>query len=328
MIDDKTPAQSANLSVLSDLCTPWCIHVVATLRIVDHIAAGTTDITTLAKAAACDADFLELVLRHLVGKGVFAEPAPGQFALNQAALEVQRFGLNLDDIGGRMAHAWGTLLTAVRTGKPAYHERFGLPFWDDLQAHPGIAASFDALMGPAGHGKPDPEVLLTGDWEEVKTVIDVGGGTGALLAEILRAHPQIQGTLVDFPATVARAEALLQAAGVRERVRTVGQSFFDPLPAGADLYLLKSILHDWPDREAQLILSRCAEAARPGGRIVILGGVLPEDTVPSLTLQLVLLGGKDRTLTEFREFAHQAGLKVQAAGRLPSDRFAVECRPA
>ena len=327
MIDDKTPVQSANLSVLSDLCTPWCIHVVATLRIADHIAAGTTDITTLAKAAACDAAFLELVLRHLVGKGVFAEPAPGQFALNQAAEEVQRFGLNLDDIGGRMAHAWGTLLTAVRTGKPAYHERFGLPFWEDLQAHPDIAASFDALMGPAGHGTPDPEVLLTGDWEEIKTVMDVGGGTGALLAEILRAHPQIQGTLVDFPATVARAEALLQAAGVRERVRTVGQSFFDPLPAGADLYLLKSILHDWPDREAQLILSRCAEAARPGGRIVILGGVLPEDSVPSLTLELVLLGGKDRTLTEFRELAHQAGLKVQTAERLPSGRFAIECRP-
>jgi 2,7-dihydroxy-5-methyl-1-naphthoate 7-O-methyltransferase len=327
MIDDKTPVQSANLSVLSDLCTPWCIHVVATLRIADHIAAGTTDITTLAKAAACDAAFLELVLRHLVGKGVFAEPAPGQFALNQAAEEVQRFGLNLDDIGGRMAHAWGTLLTAVRTGKPAYHERFGLPFWEDLQAHPDIAASFDALMGPAGHGTPDPEVLLTGDWEEIKTVMDVGGGTGALLAEILRAHPQIQGTLVDFPATLARAEALLQAAGVRERVRTVGQSFFDPLPAGADLYLLKSILHDWPDREAQLILSRCAQAVHLGGRIVILGGVLPEDSVPSLTLQLVLLGGKDRTLTEFRELAHQAGLKVQAAGRLPSGRFAVECRP-
>ncbi len=329
MTDDKTPAESANLSALSDLCTPWCIHVVATLRIADHLAAGTTDIKTLARQASCDADFLQRVLRHLVGKGVFAEPAPGQFALNKAALEVQHFGLNLDDIGGRIAHAWGTLLTAVRTGKPAYHERFGLPFWEDLQAHPDIAASFDALMGPAGHGIPDPEVLLTGDWEEVKTVVDVGGGTGALLAEILRAHPQIQGTLVDFPGTVAHAEVLLQAAGVRERVRTVGQSFFDPLPSGADLYLLKSILNDWPDREAQLILSRCAEAARLGGRLVILGGVSPDDSVSSfLTPEMVLLGGKDRTLAEFRELAHQAGLTVRVAGRLPSGRFAVECHPA
>lgn len=328
MTDDKTPAEGANLSMLSDLCTPWCVHVVATLRIADHIAAGTYEIKTLARSAECDADFLQRVLRHLVGKGVFTEPAPGQFALNKAAEELQRFGLNLDNIGGRIAHAWGTLLTAVRTGKPAYQEMFGLPFWEDLQAHPDIAASFDALMGPAGHGIPDPEVLLTGDWEEVKTVVDVGGGTGALLAEILRTRPQIQGILVDFPGTVARAEALLQAAGVRERVRTVGQSFFDPLPAGADLYLLKSILNDWPDREAQLILSRCAEAARPGGRLMVLSGVLPDDNVSSsLTPEMVLLGGKDRTLTELREIARQAGLTVQAAGWLPSGRFAVECRP-
>ncbi len=120
MTRDKTPAESANLSALSDLCTPWCIHVVATLRIADHIAAGNTDIKTLATKAECDADSLQRVLRHLVGKGVFQEPAPGQFALNEAAQGLldpsQRLGLDLDGIGGRMASAWGTLLTAVRTG--------------------------------------------------------------------------------------------------------------------------------------------------------------------------------------------------------------------
>jgi precorrin-6B methylase 2 len=204
---------------------------------------------------------------------------------------------------------------------------FGLPFWEDLEAHPDIAASFDALMGPPGHGTPDPEVLVTGGWESVRTVVDVGGGTGALLAEILCARPENHGTLVDLPRTVARASSILQAAGVVERVRMVGQSFFDPLPAGADLYILKKILNDWPDREAKLILSRCAEAARPSGRMVILGGVSPDDSASSLSPEMILLGGKDRTLTEFRELAHQAGLKVQAAGRLPSGRFAVECRP-
>src|SRR5207237_2207124 len=137
-------------------------------------------------------------------------PAPGRFALNEPARALldstMQLGLDLEGIGGRMAYAWGSLLAAVRTGAPAYDTVFGRPFWDDLQAHPEIAASFDALMGPAGHGTPDPEVLVTGDWQEVKTVVDVGGGTGALLAEILRARPEIQGTLVDFPGTVARAE--------------------------------------------------------------------------------------------------------------------------
>ena len=330
MTRDKTTGESADLRALSDLCTPWCVHVVATLRIANLIAAGTTEIKTLAREAGCDADPLLRVLRHLVGKGVFEEPASGQFALNEAALELldpsQRLGLDLNGIGGRMAYVWGTLLTAVRTGTPAYHEMFGLPFWEDLDAHPDIAASFDALMGPAGHGIPDPEVLINRDWEEVATVVDVGGGTGALLAEILRARPEIHGTLVDLPRTVARSREIFQAAGVAERVQTRGQSLFDSLPAGADLYLLKSILNDWPDREAKVILSRCAEAAHPKGRIVLLGGVSSDDRADPQLLMMVLLGSKDRTLTEFRELAHEAGLKVQAAGRLPSGRFAVECR--
>src|SRR5207244_8707475 len=117
-----------------------------------------------------------------------------------------------------------------------------------------------------------PEVL-TGDWESVRTVVDVGGGTGSLLAEILRARPKVRGTLVDLPRTVARSAEVFEAAGVADRVTAVGQSFFDPLPAGADLYLLKKVLNDWPDRETTAILSRCAEAARPTGRVVVLGGV-------------------------------------------------------
>ncbi len=321
MIRDTMPGTSADLSALSDLCTPWCIHVVATLRIADRIAAGTSDIQTLAEEAGCDADSLQQVLRYLAGKGVFAEPTPGRFALNETAQGLldppRQLGLDLNGIGGRMASAWGSLLTAVRTGAPAYNELFGLPFWQDLEAHPAIAASFDALMGPPGHGTPDPEVLVTGGWEEIKTVVDVGGGTGALLAEILRARPAILGMLVDLPRTVARAGSIFQGAGVSDRVRTVGQSFFDPLPAGADLYLLKSILSDWPDREAKAILSRCAEAARPSGRIVILGGVSPEERADPQLLMMVLLGSKDRTLTEFRALASEASLKISSRRAAP-----------
>jgi hypothetical protein len=322
-----------DLGALSDLCTPWCVHVVATLRIADHLAAGTTDIDDLAAAASCDSASLIRVLRHLVDKGVFEETVPGRFAVNEAARGLrdpsQRLALDLEGIGGRMAHAWGSLLTAVRTGKPAYAEVFGRSFWEDLDTHPDIAASFDALMGPSGHGIPDPEVLVTGGWELVRTVVDVGGGTGALLAEILRARPALRGTLVDLPMTVARSGDIFRAAGVVERVTTIGQSFFDPLPAGADLYLLKNVLADWPDREAMAILGRCAEAGRPSGRVVVLGGVSPDDArgpSPEL-LMLVLVGGKHRTLAEFRQLAGGAGLKVHATGRQPSGRFAIECCP-
>jgi hypothetical protein len=319
---------------LSDLCTPWCVHVVATLGIARHIVAGITQIDELAAAAGCHSGSLKRVLRHLVGKGLFEEPTAGRFALNEAVRGLldssSLVGLDLEGIGGRMAHAWGSLLIAVRTGAPAYHTVFGRPFWEDLQAHPDLSAKFDALMGPAGHGTTDPEVLINGDWESVRTVVDVGGGTGSLLAEILCARPALRGTLVDLPTTVARSGEIFQAAGVSDRVTPVGQSFFDPLPAGADLYLLKSVLFDWPDREAIAILTRCAEAARPAGRVVVLGGVSPDENErldPAL-LMMVLVGGKDRSLTEFRELARRAGLEVQSAGRLSSGRSVVECRPA
>ncbi|MDR3704101.1 MAG: methyltransferase [Candidatus Sulfopaludibacter sp.] len=312
---------------LCDLCTPWCVHVAATLRIAGHIEAGKAEIGALAAAAGADRDSLYRMMQHLVSKGVFEEPAPGQFALNDLARgfleEPTRLGLSLDGIGGRMAGAWGTLLSAVRTGRPAYHEAFGLPFWEDLDAHPEVAASFDALMGP-GHGTPDPEILVNAaDWASIRTVVDVGGGTGSLLAEVLRARPSVRGILVDLPRVVARSGEVFAAAGVADRATVRGQSFFDPLPGGGDLYFLKSVIGDWPDREATAILKRCAEAARPSGRVVVFTG---EKGGPEM-LMLVLVGGKGRSLEEFRAIAREAGLAVNAVGRQPSGRSIVECRP-
>jgi hypothetical protein len=318
---------------LSDLSTPWALHVVATLRIAHNIEAGKTQIADLAAASSSNAEYLHRVLRHLVEKGVFEEPEPGRFALNEPARGLLDssllLGLDLEQIGGRMAYSWSSMLQAVKTGRPAYDTVFGLPFWDDLAAHPDIRASFDELMGPAGHGTPDPDVLPGGDWESVRTVVDVGGGTGPLLAEVLRARPHVRGILVDVPAAVAKSGAVFEAAGVADRVTTSAQSFFDPLPAGGDVYLLKSVLSDWPDAEAEEILKRCAEAARPGGRVVLLNGVSPDDArgpSPEL-LMMVLVGGKGRTMTEFREMAGRAGLQITASKRQPSGRFTVECRP-
>lgn len=310
-----------DLFELSDLCTPWCIHVVATLRIANRMESGISDIDALSSAANADRESLERVLRHLVSKGVFEESTPGQFILNDGARplldEAALLGLDLDGIGGRMAHAWGTLLKAVRTGKPAYRDVFGKDWWDDLDANPKIAESFDALMGP-GHGTPDPDVLLNiDDWEKVRTVVDVGGGTGSLLAEVLRAHPNVRGTLIDLPRTVANSHQVFEVAGVADRATAIGQSFFDPLPAGADLYLLKSVLGDWPDAEARMILHRVAEAAKPNGRIVIVNGVTADDVADPDLLMLVLVGGKHRTLKEFRGLARDAGLEVQKVGTRP-----------
>ena len=326
MLDDD---DEPDLDQLLDLATPWCLRVAATLRLPGLIAAGHHDIAGLAVAARCDREALHAVLDHLVAKGVFQQPAPGRFECNRAAEQLNDRFLELEGIGGRMAHTWGTLLEYVRTGQPAYRKVFGRPFWEDLAAHPNIAADFDALMGPAGHGMPDFDIELADSWDAIRTMVDVGGGTGAMLAALLRRHPHVRGILVDFPGTVARAGDLLASAGagVAERVTLHGQSFFDPLPAGADLYLLKSVLNDWPDQETVAILSNCAQAAKATGSVAVLGGVAPDDAPRSLGIDMLVAGGKTSTIAQFAELAKRAGLDIAAARTQASGRYVVECRP-
>src|ERR1051326_7675525 len=124
---------------LSDLATPWCLRVAATLRLADRIQEGHTEAAELAAISGAHPESLVRLLRHLSNQGIFEEPEPGRFAVNEAARGLLdgplRIALDLDSFGGRMAHPWSTLLQAVRTGRPAYREVFGLPFWDDLEAH-------------------------------------------------------------------------------------------------------------------------------------------------------------------------------------------------
>ncbi len=301
---------------MADLRTPWCLRVAASLRVAEHIAAGTADVGDLAAAAGCDREALHAVLTHLARSGVFAEPEPGRFALNDAAQALLdpglHLGLDLHGIGGRMTEIWSTLPAYVRTGQPAYRARFGRTFWEDLKADPELGASFDALMGPAGHGTPDTRFEITGGWEAVRTVVDVGGGTGAFLTELLRVHPHLRGILVDLPPTVAQAD-FGEVAG---RARATGQSFFDPLPPDGDLYLLRKVLNDWPDREATAILRRCAET---GGRVVLLGAVEHRD----LTVEMLLAGGRHRDVEALTALLAGAGLAVAAV-----HGHTLECRPA
>jgi hypothetical protein len=318
-----------DLDALSVLRTPWCLRAVVTLRIAEHMAGGASTPAELGAAAGCDAEVLAAVLGHLAGRGMFRHDGNGGFALNEPAEQLlnpwRRFDLDLEGIGGRMSGAWATVPEFLRTGRPAYDQAFGMPFWEDLAAHSDVGASFDALMGPAGHGSFEPELPLQRGWDGVHSMADVGGGTGAMLVGVLRAHPGMRGTLVDLPGTVERAQATFREAGLEDRVTLAGQSFFDPLPAGHDLYLLRKVINDWADDEARVILERCADAAAPHGRVVVLGSV--DEGPPTLQIEMVLVGGKGRTHEEFEELARSAGLRVTDSGRQPSGRTAIECAP-
>ncbi len=308
------------LTGLADLITPMALRVAATLRVADRIAAGTTTLNELAAEIDADPDALARLLRYLAARGVFAEPEPGRFALTGCAEPLRddhpgqtRAWLDLAGPIGRADLAFGALLDVVRTGKPGYPMVHGRGFWADHAGDPGLSVSFDALMA-ANVARWAPS-LTAQDWGGTRHVVDVGGGTGALLIALLQAHPHLRGTLVDLPPTATSAERAVVEAGLSTRCDIIAGSFFDPLPAGADVYLLTSIVHDWNDTDAIAILRQCAQAAGSDGRILLGELVATGDEDRQIFTQmdlrmLVYLGGRERTLEGFTALTQAAGLKI------------------
>ncbi|MFL6078130.1 MAG: methyltransferase [Mycobacteriales bacterium] len=323
------------LAPVTDLVTPMAVRVAATLRLADLMAAGVERVEELAERTGADADALGRLLRHLTCHGVFAEPSPGRFTVNDTADPLRsdhpagmRMALDLDGFGGRMDLVFTELMHTVRTGQPAWEAAFGAPFWNHLAANPAMAASYDAIMA----GSERTTVATDYDWSGVRHVVDVGGGTGGLLAEVLRANAGIRGTLVDLPDTVARGRRFMAGRGLDGRCEFAGQSFFDPLPPGGDVYLLSAVLHGWADEPATAILRRCAEAAGRTGRVVLVEHATAGDD-PGMFAEmdlrmLVLCGGRERGIEDYRTLVAAAGLAIADVRTTPSGQLVIDCRPA
>lgn len=268
------PRSPADLMAMSDLITPMVLRVAATLRLADHVGDGAVDVAALAGRAGVDRASLRPLVRHLVAIDVLDDTDDGLRLTDLGALLREdapgrcRSLLDIDGAVGRAELAFSALLAAVRTGRPAYETLYGRGFWEDVYADAALAGSLDALRTTAPSF--DANLVIDGyDWDRVAHVVDVGGGNGALLGGLLRAHRHLRGTLVDLPPAAAAAEVTFDAVEVADRARAVGGSFFDPLPAGGDVYLLSGVLFDWDDEQARTILGRCAEAARPGGTVLV-----------------------------------------------------------
>ena len=334
----KVMAAWQALGPLMDLVTPMALRVAATLRLADFMPDDGTGegavLGDLAERAGADPEALARMLRHLVQHGVFTEPRPGRFAANQTAalLRTGQPGavwLDLDGFGGRMDLAFTGLAHTVRTGEPAWEPVFGQPFWAYLDANPVISASFDATMAVDAGNAPVADGY---DWTTVRHVADIGGGTGTLIAEVLRSNPRLRGTLADLPETAARARQYLAGLGLDGRCEVVGQSFFDPLPPGADAYLLNRVIHDWDDAAATAILRRCAEAAGSTGRVLVIEshgtpGGDPAAFAEMNLRMLVLTGGRERTIDDYSALAADAGLQVTAVHDITERYVIIECVP-
>src|SRR5262249_21615885 len=223
----------------------------ATLRVADHVDAGRTTARQMAEVEHVHAEMLDRVLRHLAAAGVFTRADDGEYGLTPVGEELrddhpdgERRRLDVREAVGRADLSIIHLLHCVRTGEPAHPLLFGREFWDDLAAQDGLAESFARQMTIDVSADAE-QIVPAFDWGSLGHVVDVGGGSGALMIAMLRAFPSLRGTVLDLPQAAAGARAALAAAGLDGRCDVVVGSFFDPLPAGADGYVLSAIVHDW-----------------------------------------------------------------------------------
>ena len=319
MSDDEARAR---LRELTDFAAPWAVWIAATLRIPDHVETGATRLPDLAERVGADPDALERLLRYLVARGVLIREDDGYANTEVSRLLMEDVGwrqwLDLDGAPGTWAESWTRLLEAVRTGSPGRDEDW---YYAEL-ARTGRAASFDSLMAAQVRANAD-EVAIEHDWSSVGHVVDVGGGTGVMLATLLAAHPRLRGTLFDLPQVVGGVEPT-------ERLTVVaGNVFHDPLPPG-DAYVLSQVLHGWADDGAAQILRRCAEAARDDARILIIKSLISEPTSAdeaSFDLFMFTLGGgRQRSLDDFRRLAKSAALEVRSSKPLTTGNTLIELR--
>ena len=323
------------LQELADYIVPFGIRAVSELHLADHLTNGPRTITDLATATSTHAPSLYRVLRALACKGIFTETQPHTFALTPLAdLLRTDHPLSLADAYPLMAanfHGWAEFRHTLRTGESAFEHVHGVGYYEYLATHPDDSTRYDGIQA-AGTRLELRAMLRALDWPRFGSVVDVGGGDGAFLAGLLARHTSITGTLLDLPHVVANAPAVLDRAGVTDRCTILPGSFFDPLPADADAYILKRVLYDWSDDRAAPLLTGLRTAMRPDSSLILMDPVIEEGDAFDVgkiydLLSLAMLAGKARTEREVGELLAVHGFEVVQV--VPTAMFPIiEARPA
>jgi hypothetical protein len=313
-----TPAAQRRL--LGILSGPWIaqsVYVVTRLGVPDLLAGGPRTGADLAAAVGADATALGRVLRALVAAGVLRGEGTDTFGLTPVGdlLRADAPGGGREMAlmqGDEVYRSFAEIEYTVRTGRPAFEKVYGQPFYGYLEASPEAAAAFHGPMAT----QPVPSVLSTVDLDGDGLVVDVGGGTGALLAWVLDRAPGRRGVLAELPAAAVLAHAPLQRLG--DRVTVVAADFRTTVPPGGDLYLLCRVLHNWLDDECVDLLGRIRAAALPGARVLVVEKLLDRGRPGTLAdhlgdlLVLATQPGRDRTAAEYTGLVAAAGLTVAA----------------
>ena len=297
------------------------VHVAAKLKLADLLKSGPRTAEDLAREAGVQAPALYRVLRALASVGVFAETTGQRFKLNPLAAtlrtgvpgSMRAFALVANE--NWMWDAWEELLYGVKTGGAPFLKAHGVAVFEYLEKHPEDLDVFGEAMTSIT-ATEIPAIAAAYKFSSDQTIVDVGGGHGSFVATILKANPKLRGVLFDLPSVIARAEKdhHVTAKGIAERCTLESGSFFEAVPKGGDAYIMKGILHDWNDEECVKILANCRAAMNQKGKVLVVEHVIRPGNDPGwaklLDIQMLIIGGRERTKKEFAAMFAAARLKM------------------
>ncbi|QDT92992.1 methyltransferase [Gimesia algae] len=295
------------------------IYAAAKLGIADLLVAGPQTAELLAQATNTNSSALYRLLRALASVGIFAENEQREFALTPMAeflrsdIPGSKRALALMS-GDEQFRAWSEILYSIQTGKTSFDKVFEKPIFEYLADNPDKGQIFDQAMTGI-HGRETGDIMNAYDFSGINTLMDVGGGNGSNIINLLQNYPEMKGILFDLPQVVERAEPYIEQAGLTDRCQLIGGSFFESVPAGADAIFLRHIIHDWDDEKSLTILRHCHAVMSENSRLLVVESVIPpgNDPFPGKFLDLVMLmipGGKERTAEEYEALFEQAGFKL------------------
>ncbi len=335
---NQLPPPAAIFHLVSGMWAAQAVATAARLGIPDRLAHGPRTAAEVAAAIGADASSVHRLMRGIATVGVLTPEPGGRFALTPLGESLR------SDVPGSMRSLiiaemapghwlpWGHLEDSVRTGKPAAPAALGMDVWEYYEKNADEGFHFaEAMSGMSAMAMQ--AVLAAYSFQDARTVVDVGGSHGAFVAAVLQREAGARGVLFDRAEVVEGASATLEHTGVASRVDRVAGDFFQSVPAGGDVYLLKHILHDWSDDECVRILTNVRAAMAPEGRVVVvemlIDGAGPPSPAALLDLNmLVMLTGRERTAEEFGALFAKAGLRLSGVTPTHSPVAVVEARRA
>jgi hypothetical protein len=316
-----------------------CLTLVADLGVADHIGDTPVSTAELARQTGSHPDALYRVMRALAAVGVFAEHRERRFGHTPTSLPLR------DKAEGSLRslvrwlnsdcswQAWGAIDHSIKSGEPSFDHKHGRSVFSYFQDHPEVARVFDQAMGNITRGI-GAAVARAYDFTGIEHLVDIGGSQGVLLSAILSRFPNLRGTLFELPQVLEHARPVVAAGPHAARITLAAGDFHDGVPAGADAYIMKSIVHDWSDDHCITLLGNCRRAMRPGGRVLVVEGVVDDTpaSVPRKMLDLEMLvmtpGGRERTEAEYGQLFGKAGLKLARVTPTDSGSSVLEARAA